>query len=358
VGSARCAECHRPISRDLLASRHASTFSRARELRDLPLPGRPLPDPAGPEVVHEFRWEADSLRVETRASDRVFRGIVAYAFGSRDHLMTLVGRDDQGVERMFRMSHYDSARGSGWDLSTGLPPRPAREDEYLGERMVPRDGLRRCLSCHTTNFRAIVDESGPEAADHSIGCESCHGPGGHHEAAVEAGLSDLAIANAGGAQAVNAMCGRCHNIDRASVISAPRTAPAWYRFPSLTMTWSRCYTESDERLSCVTCHDPHRNAETSAARNEAKCLSCHAADPATRPPADERRTGLTQAGEARGAGTICPVNPAKGCLECHMPRVWVPSTHSFKTDHFIRVRDRTPSEAPSSPRRLRENGPD
>jgi hypothetical protein len=28
-----------------------------------------------------------------------------------------------------------------------------------------------------------------------------------------------------------------------------------------------------------------------------------------------------------------------------MPRIWVPSTHSFKTDHFIRIREQTPSES-------------
>ena len=38
--------------------------------------------------------------------------------------------------------------------------------------------------------------------------------------------------------------------------------------------------------------------------------------------------------------STCPVDPAKGCIECHMPSAWQQSTHSFKTDHFIRVRDR------------------
>ena len=55
----------------------------------------------------------------------------------------------------------------------------------------------RCLFCHTTNFRAVLDEKGPEAKDLSIGCERCHGPGGHHIAAAEAGFADLAILNPG-----------------------------------------------------------------------------------------------------------------------------------------------------------------
>jgi hypothetical protein len=40
----------------------------------------------------------------------------------------------------------------------------------------------------------------------------------------------------------------------------------------------------------------------------------------------------------------CPVDSAKGCIECHMPSAWQESTHSIKTDHYIRVRDRLTPE--------------
>ena len=116
-------------------------------------------------------------------------------FGSADHYTTYVGRDDRSREFMIRMSHYDSPRGAGWDFATGLPARPDDTEEYLGKKMLAGDGVRRCLYCHTTNLRAILTARGPEAADHAIGCERCHGPGGHHVAAVEAGFFDSAIAN-------------------------------------------------------------------------------------------------------------------------------------------------------------------
>src|SRR5205814_251140 len=198
-----------------------------------------------------------------------------------------------------------------------------------------------------------------EAADHAIGCERCHGPGGHHVAAVDAGLSDLAIANPGAASAaeINKLCGQCHDIHRPSILSAPKTDPVWYRFQALALTWSRCYTESQGKLSCVSCHDPHRAVETSATRTEAACLSCHSAGTPTTvaragspipavsgQPASPTR-GKPPAPEAK---TSCPVNPASGCLGCHMPRAWQQGTHSFKTDHFIRVRDRTDSEERST----------
>ena len=175
------------------------------------------------------------------------------------------------------MSHYESPRGQGWDVATGHPAHPADTEEFLGKPMVDGDGVRRCLYCHTTNFRAVMNDSGPEAADHSIGCEACHGPGAHHVAAASQGVADMAIAYPRKATGpmINTLCGQCHTLTDTNVISAPRTDPVWFRFQALTLTWSRCYIESAEKLNCVTCHDPHRDADRSAQRNEAKCLSCH-----------------------------------------------------------------------------------
>jgi len=230
-----------------------------------------------------------------------------------------------------------------------LPQRPEDPHEYLGIALLEGDGVRRCLSCHTTNSRAVLDQIGPEAADLAIGCEKCHGPGGHHAGAVDAGFPDLAILNPRGlpAPVVNKICGQCHDLHDTSVVSAPRTDPVWYRFQSLALTWSRCYTETEGNLSCVSCHDPHTDGKASAARHEAKCLSCHGSDPlpasrshtpiAARP---SKTNPMRQPTTSKTVRTTCPVNPANGCITCHMPSAWQQSTHSVKTDHFIRVRDR------------------
>ncbi len=353
VGAVRCAACHAEIYRSLMATKHATTFSRPQDLDRLALPSNPVPDPGNPQVTHEFKRARGSLEVKTKAREEVQRAVIDYAFGSRDHFMTFVGRDDQGRSRMLRISHYHSPRGSGWDLSTGLPQRPEDPHEYLGTTLLEGDGVRRCLFCHTTNFRAVLDQAGPEAADLAIGCEKCHGPGGHHVAAVEAGFPESAILNPARlpAAAVNKTCGQCHDLHDTTVISAPRTDPVWYRFQSLALTWSRCYTEGGN-LTCVTCHDPHTGGKTPAARHEAKCLSCHGPDPVPasgvliRPlSAPSARTdAMQQKTSPKKARTTCPVDPAKGCIECHMPSAWQQSTHSIKTDHFIRVRDRLTPE--------------
>ncbi len=348
VGEARCAGCHRSQYECVIASRHAKTFARARDLGSFSVPEDPLPDPGNPDVTHRLRRDGDSLVVETNVNRRILRGIVDYAFGSRDHFVTFVGRDDRGRSIMVRMSYYQSARGTGWDLATGLPTRPADEEEYLGKKMAKRDGLRRCLNCHTTNQHSVLQEFGPEAADFSIGCETCHGPGGHHVAAVAAGFVDLAIASPRRASpaATDQICAKCHGIQQPEGLDLPRTDPIWLRFHSLTLSWSRCYIDSEGKLGCVTCHDPHRNAETRAADNDAKCLTCHAVEmPANRAasaPVLDPGPGLSLSEDAppkAAARTICRVNPTRGCTECHMPRIWMQSTHSFKTDHFIRIHD-------------------
>lgn len=342
VGEAKCATCHLKETQTVLASRHATTFARGRDLGDPLLTGKPVPDPGNPQVVHRFQRVGQTARLETRAVDRVYRAVIDYAFGSLDHFTTFVGRDDHDRSFMIRMSAYTSKGDLAWDVATALPLHPAVDQDYLGTLIDHRDGERRCLYCHTTNFRAVQDGAGPESVDRAIGCEKCHGPGGHHTLAVEAGLADAAIGNPrkGLPAAVNQVCGQCHGFPRSDLLSTPRTDPALYRFQSVAMTWSRCFSESDGALSCVTCHDPHQNAESNAALNEAKCRSCHARAAGPR----RETTGTPRQPDPRPLGvakTVCPVNPAKGCLDCHMPSLWQQDTHSFKTDHFIRVREKT-----------------
>ncbi|MGB0066976.1 MAG: hypothetical protein WBQ11_02925, partial [Isosphaeraceae bacterium] len=57
------------------------------------------------------------------------------------------------------------------------------------------------------------------------------------------------------------------------------------------LTWSRCYTESKDRLDRATCHDPHRKVSTTASRYEAKCLVCLRAARPRRPQAPRSGCG-------------------------------------------------------------------
>ena len=110
------------------------------------------------------------------------------------------------------------------------------------------------------------------------------------------------------------------------------------------MTFSRCYTESGGAMSCLTCHDPHRDSDRSPAFYEKRCLACHSSEKSGQ-LANADYTGIHPlkqgesdvAGKPRRAASICKVNPAKDCLGCHMPKVRQPTLHTYLTDHYIRV---------------------
>ena len=337
VGSFRCVECHREISRAYQGTRHARTFYHGAGIAGLPIPDRPLSDPDEPGVTLAFRRDGRRIRVETRAKDRVFHAVVDYAFGTDDRYLTMIGRGDDGHYRALRLSYYRTEQGSGWGRTSGDVGAPDPEERILGRPIDTRDGVVRCLVCHVTrprDFREPPPASvGPEVGDPAIGCERCHGPGGNHLAAVAADWPDRAIAvgraDKAPAETVNAQCAACHTVDHPAAIRAAPDDPQYVRSPGLTLTFSRCSTESNGRLNCLTCHDPHREAEKSAAFYEARCLACHASGRSTSAPSQARSSG---------GGRPCPVNATNGCLDCHMPKQPVADLHTSLTDHYIRIR--------------------
>ena len=204
----------------------------------------------------------------------------------------------------------------------------------------------RCLYCHATNVRGGKVRVGPESADHGIGCERCHGPGRNHLQAVAGQFHDMSIAGSplASTKDLARLCNNCHSLHSPEVErDVPRTDPIWHRSPGISFGWSRCSIESGERFNCLTCHEPHRAAEKSAAAYEAKCLSCHSRSSPS--PDASRAMPPTPREELSPSpiATVCPVDPGRGCVGCHMPRVRDETLHIPLTDHYIRVRQKTSS---------------
>jgi hypothetical protein len=326
VGSRKCAECHPSAYRAAQqASPHARTLYLGEGLRDIPLPDRPVPDPLDPHILHRFtRTAADRIGLETRDDrGRVARAVVAYAFGSGEHGMTMVSRDDpSGTPRELRISYYTADRS--WRGTKGVNALPHDAEDFIGLEMSERS-LRHCLHCHTTWFRtALPDPSrptGPEAGDRGIGCERCHGPGLNHVKAVETGYAEAAIGvtRHSPPRRLLQSCEDCH----ASNGSVEPSDPEFTRVQGTTLKFSRCFTRSQGAIHCAACHDPHRGLDTRTSHYEATGLGCHSAPAA--------------AGPGRAHPPACPINPASGCIACHMPKVQDTSFQTRFTDHHIRV---------------------
>jgi tetratricopeptide (TPR) repeat protein len=333
LGETRCARCHASVAKAMLGTRHTATIQYGEGLKNVPIADQPMPDPGDPKIVHLVSRVGDKITFESKIDDGLYRLVVDYAFGTTGRYLTMVGHDEQGNHRATRLSYHRNGADVGWDVSAGDQVHHKRREDYRGRPVDVAYGTIKCVACHSTNVRFGKQRTGPETADRGIGCERCHGPGGNHVAAVEAGLADLAIVNpsdAPGAASDN-VCVECHNLNAASFeLSTPREDPAWVRSPGKTLTWSRCYTESGGALRCLTCHEAHQPSKTVPTYYESKCLTCHSGTPAVDSASSIGREGASQ--------LVCPINARADCLRCHMPKVPNALLHTELTDHFIRVR--------------------
>ena len=319
VGAKSCRACHSEIYDAQQSSRHAKTIHHGPDMLRIKVPDAPVIDPANPNVKHVFTRDGETVKLATTVGDTTYRAILDYAIGSGHRGVTMVGKDEHGDYRELRISEY-SETGTQWDVTSGFSPHPSNPSEYLGKGLAP-SGFRDCLHCHTTRFRSPDAPASPEKFDNGIGCERCHGPAGNHVKAVASGFAEVAIGRPKGATGPQRMkiCAECHASDG----TFPPTDPQYIRFQSSTLPNSKCFTESQGKLDCMTCHDPHKPMETSPKYYESKCLECHGAS------ADEKPLGFRR--------VTCPVNASQDCLKCHMPTVPEVVPHTSFTDHQIRV---------------------
>jgi Cytochrome c554 and c-prime len=335
VGATRCGECHGKIYHEQQGeSPHALTLRLGSNLKDVPLPAQPVPDPVVTGITHAFARKGDDcIELASRAGDQVFEAIVNYAVGSGRHGITMIARDKDGIDRELRVSYF--AEKQSWGETKGIDFAPRDAGDHIGIPMLPL-GLHHCLHCHATWFRSVdfgrTGARGPEGQDRGIGCERCHGPGLNHVKAARSGYAEMAIAlTAKTPHAVRLKsCAGCHAADG----SIQPGDPEFTRAQGTTFPFSRCYKASKDQMSCTTCHDPHRSVETRASLYETKCLTCHGA---ISTPIGTAASSRVDHETKRTIAPACPVNATANCISCHMPKVDDPSRRSRFTDHHIRI---------------------
>lgn len=355
VGSQVCAECHQEISE------RYQTHAMSRSLGTI----------AAVDANSDFE--------EVVSGQKGKRYVAVHKAGMATHHERAV--DDQGVIYDIAMPiqyvlgsgvrgrAYLSQGASGfnqspigwyasdkrWDFSPGY------EHSGLGFNRRIGDG---CLYCHVGRLNPDPEEFAVRPfSEEAIGCERCHGPAGAHvkamrsaDAAHPAELHLTSIA-ALPPERREAVCTQCHLLGDAItlrygrkffdfrpgdalhdvfVIYSRESDFAQEKRAAISqvegMHQSACFQKSADRLSCVSCHDPHGApaAENHDAYYRGRCLQCHADQGCSVP--QEKRQAVTN---------------TDSCIVCHMPRSQAEDVpHTSTVDHRILRRPLTASSAP------------
>ena len=272
------------------------------------------------------------------------------------------------------LSYYTSE--NRWDLSPG-------HDTGL-YRGFTRPAGELCVYCHSS-LQLVPGTSNqfrqPRPGAAAIECGRCHGPGQIHVAQRSSGAP---LADAVDRSIVNPakldhslrddLCNQCHlagdarvprpgtryadfrpgtPLDKVVAIFSVPTAMKGAGLQALghvdQLHLSRCWTASEGRLGCITCHDPHAEPQGNgaAALYRQRCLTCHVSQSCSVAAAKRRQT-----------------QPPDNCIGCHMPRLPLANiSHTAFTDHRIprlegAARRYLPAGGPSgNPKLIRETHP-
>lgn len=198
-------------------------------------------------------------------------------------------------------------------------------------RDLPPDQSTACFACHTTG--AIVNRQLKLAAlTPGVTCEHCHVGAAEHFKAVSQGkltvvppkLKQLS------AEDISNFCGQCHRT-WTTVLRNNWHGEINVRFQPYRLANSKCFDGSDSRISCIACHDPHREIVRDDKSYDHNCLACHSASA-------KPSLGMIAMHDGNPSVTMktCPVAKSD-CVSCHMPTVQLPGGHMLFKDHDIRV---------------------
>jgi hypothetical protein len=328
VGAEECAKCHDSIAASYLTAAMGHAAAPAQVSEGLRQHGR-LTFQSGP-----FRYQilTNSTASLLSLSDGIstLSRTLTWAFGE-GHMGQTYVYESEGSFYEGPLSFFTSLQAL--DITPGQRgPTPAGLQDAVGRRMDPGEATR-CFGCHTT--ASTVDKRfDPRNSTPGVTCESCHGPGAQHVAAMKAGKIEdgrRAVFDPRQLDPVASVdfCGACHRTWQDVVKNGGVGIGVLnIRFAPYRLENSRCWMNGDARITCIACHDPHKRLVNDAATYDQVCLRCHVLWSGVENPDHP--------------GAACPVAEAN-CVTCHMPKYEPPGFHSNFTDHWIRVPQRGPS---------------
>jgi hypothetical protein len=339
VDDSVCRDCHRELAATYRHVGMSQSFYRPR-------PSNLIEDFSAPPYFHaksnqyfEMRRKGDAIvfrRYQLDAEKKqinAFEESVDWILGSGHHSRTYIYATPGGELYQLPIAWYTRTRV--WRMAPGYD----RADHDGVTRRVRHE----CMFCH--NAYAGVAKSSesywraqtfPAELPEGIGCQRCHGPGARHSAIALTGdvaKTKSSIVNPSRLDARRMMdvCYECHLQPAVALFGVRRFGRDIYSFrpgelladyaPPIDtdpkdrfeinhhpyrLEQSRCFKESSSKLTCLTCHNPHRRGTNAEYR--AACLSCH-----------------QKAHRAK-----------EDCIPCHMPQRRTQDViHVVMTDHLI-----------------------
>jgi hypothetical protein len=332
VGSAACVKCHMSeASQQSTPMAHALEFVGDCDiLRSHPR----LAFHTGPYTYEIVRTGNASSYTVTDGHDTISEPIL-WAFGLGQAGQTYVFAHS-GSYYESRVSFFNDSQSLDFTLGAARSV-PTTLDEAAGQ-VVSANDARACFGCHSTGAvsGSHLDVSHLVAG---VTCESCHGPGARHLAAVESGnAASPHIFNPGKLNTGDLadFCGSCHrSLMQVELMHIKSIVNV--RFQPYRLALSKCFDPDDRRISCLACHNPHQSLKTDPASYDSACLACHRSSSKLPAPLSSTKHAASRGRQARqSTAPACPV--AKGlCVTCHMPKYTLPGAHFEFTDHRVRI---------------------
>jgi hypothetical protein len=325
AGTDACASCHVEIAQSQRRTPMAETTVRAGTAEILR--SHPSLNFAVGDYYFKIKTTSEASVYTVTNGNQHQSAKLLWTFGTGRVGQSYLFKKADGKFYEARVTYFGSLHNLGFTPDRALNS-PKNIDEAM-DRPVDEAEVGRCLSCHTTasSVKGKLDEKNLIPG---ITCESCHGPAAQHVQTMSLAnlngnfdLNERTVFNPSRLNPVDSVdfCGSCHGtwwdvkLSGVKGVSTVKSQP--YRLEN-----SKCWGKGDARLTCVACHDPHKQLQTDAVSYDRNCLGCHAAK-------DSLDTEKNMA-------HACPVS-TNNCVSCHMPKVNVPEMHYNFTDHWIRV---------------------
>lgn len=320
VGDSSCAKCHSSIASSQSATSMAkAAFDPAQTSSGVDYSKMSYQDG---DYATRIVSQKSGLLVSVSNGHESLSAPIRWVFGRGVMGQTFV-LQYEGKYYEGRASYYSKL--NNLDLTIGhSKSTPSSLLAAMG-RPLGQAEVDKCFSCHTSqdvfDGKLNLDKVHP-----GITCENCHGAGGLHVETMEAShgqpVNDANIFSPGtlAAADMNDFCGSCHRTSK-DVLDTRIRDIRNIRFQPYRLENSRCYDPSDTRITCVACHNPHRELVTDLASYDTNCLACHA--------------GAVKK-VLHATAPACP-KATRNCVSCHMPKLELPGSHYAFTDHYIRV---------------------